>query len=257
MDIKLLEKIISGGFKKNITLKEKRPNVFQLFSPFYYPDGDMIEIFLEVSDKKIIIQDYGTTIMRLGYVTSLGSKNKMKIFNEVLNNYRIEEVDGNIKIVVNEIDKIFPYLMQFIQAVIKISDLEYLKRETVKSLFYEYFEKFIIMDLSDFKPIKNFYPSFDTEKQYPTPYAIPCKKKDPVCVYPIANDDKCNETTITIQHYELNNFKPETIVVFENQESIARRPLARLSNVGGKQFASLQGNEQRIQEYVSKLCYAT
>ena len=255
MDIKILQKNISEGFHKNIFLKEKRPNLYQVFLPFYYPDGDMIEIFLEVSANNniIIIQDMGMTLMRLSYNFDLNSKNKKKVFNEILNNYQMEESEGSLKIIA-PCDEIFSYLMQFIQVIIKISDLEFLKRETVKNLFYEYFEKFITVDLEKFNPIKEFYPAFDTKKQYPTPYAIPIKNKEHFCIYPIASDDKCNESIITIQHYELHNFRPETLAVFENQESIGRKPLAKLSNVVGKQFSALQGNERRIEEYFEKNC---
>ncbi len=255
MNIKILQKNISDGFHKDIFLKEKRPNLYQVFLPFYYPDGDMIEIFLEVNGDNIVIQDMGMTLMRLSYNFDLNSKNKKKVFNEILSNYQMEEFEGNLKIVAS-CDKIFSYLMQFIQVVIKISDLEFLKREIVKNLFYEYFEKFITVDLEKFNPIKEFYPDFDTKKQYPTPYAIPMKNKEYFCIYPIASDDKCNESIITIQHYELHDFRPETLAIFENQESIGRKPLARLSNVVGKQFAALQGNEHRIEEYFNRTCLA-
>ena len=46
------------------------------------------------------------------------------------------------------------------------------------------------------------------------------------------------------------------MAVFENQESIGRKPLARLSNVVGKQFSALQGNEYRIEEYFNRTCLA-
>lgn len=253
MNIKILQKFISEGFYKNVVLKEKRPGLYQVFMPFYYPDGDMLEIFLKADkdENSVIIQDMGLTLMRLSYNFNLDSKNKRKVFNEILDNYQIEETDGNLQITA-PVQSIFSYLMQFAQTVIKVSDLEFLKREIVRSLFYEYFDKFMIIDLLEFKPIKDYYPDFDTEKQYPTPYALPILKKEPICIYPIASDDKCNEVTIIGQHYELYGFKPETMAVFENQESIARKPLARLSNVIGKQFSSFQGNEDKIKEYIKK-----
>lgn len=245
---------LSEGFHKSIFLKERRPGLYQVFVPFFHPDGDMVDIFVRIKDNNtVVIEDLGMTTMRLSYIFSLESKNKRKVFNEILGNYQISEKEGNLYLQAPIID-IFSYLMQFLQVIVKISDMEFLKREVVKSLFYEYFEKFIIVDLEQFNPIKNFYPEFDKEKQYPTSFAIPRPNTTPLCVYPIATDDKCNEVTITVQHYELNNFRPETVAVFENQESIARKPLARLSNVIGKQFASLASNEERITEFVRKLC---
>ncbi len=43
------------------------------------------------------------------------------------------------------------------------------------------------------------------------------------------------------------------IAIFEDQEIIQRSVLARLSNVFGKQFASISSNEGRITEYLHEL----
>lgn len=251
MNLEDINKILSDGFKRDIFLVEKRPNLFQIFTPFSHPDGDMIDVFLSMeTDGKFLIQDLGTTIMRLSYDFDIDSKNKRKVFNEIITNYQIKELKNNLYIESSEND-LFPNVMQLIQVIIKVSDLNFLKRETVKSLFYEYFDKFIFDKFKDILPIKDWYPEFDNEKLYPSPYALVSKDKA-ICLFPIGSDEKCNETIITVQHYESHNFKPETIAVFENQEFISRKPLARLSNVVGKQFASLDGNQERIEETVSK-----
>ena len=250
-----LELQITEGFKQVVSLSVRRPNLFQLHIPYYYPDGDMIEIFLTPqTNEKVLIQDMGITLMRMSYEFSMDSKNKQKIFREIISQFQAEEKDGNIMIT-SPVDQIFPFLMQFIQLVTKISDISYLKREVVKSLFYEYFDTFMHDTFDPVrKVIKDYYPEFDQEKQYPTPYAlVNGNPRRPICFYPVASDSKCNEAIITIQQYELKDFRPETIAVFENQEEISRRPLAHLSNVVGKQFSTLQGNQERIAEFTKRL----
>ncbi|MBU1084989.1 MAG: DUF1828 domain-containing protein [Candidatus Beckwithbacteria bacterium] len=250
-----LELQITEGFKKAISLTLRRPNLYQLFVPYYYPDGDMIEIFLTPQDgKTLIIQDMGLTLMRLSYEFSMESKNKQKIFNEILSQFSAEEKEGNIQIQA-PINQIFPYLMQFIQLVTRISDISYLKREIVKSLFYEYFDSFIHEAFDSVRTVvKDYYPEFDQEKQYPSPYAlVNGQPKSPICFFPVASDSKCNDATIIIQQYELKKFQPESIAVYENMEVLGRRPVARLSNVVGKQFSTLQGNQDRITDFTNRL----
>lgn len=251
-EINYLQKILSDGFQKEVFLIEKRPNLFQLFTPFTHPDGDMIDLYLSIENKdNVKIHDMGMTLMRLSYDFDLETKTKRKLFNDILGNYQISEKDNCLFVIANK-ENIFPYVMQLIQVIIKITDINFLKREVVKSLFYEYFDKFMFDKFDKYFPLKDWYPSFDKEKLYPSPYAITQDEKKSICLFPIGSDDKCNEAIITVQHYESHGFKPETIAVFENQESISRKPVARLSNVFGKQFASLAGNEDRIIETVNK-----
>lgn len=250
-----LELQIAEGFKRAVTLSIRRPDLYQLRVPYYYPDGDMIEIFLSPqSSGTVLIQDMGLTLMRLSYEFSMDTKNKQKIFHDVLAQFSAEEKGGNVQVVA-PIDQIFPYLMQFIQLITRISDISYLKREVVKSLFYEYFDSFMHEAFDPVrKVIKDYYPEFDREKQYPTPYAlVNGNPRSPICFFPIASDSKCNDAIITIQQYELKQFRPETIAVYENMELLGRRPIARLSNVVGKQFSTLQGNQDRIKEFTSRL----
>ncbi len=255
-DIKTkLELQIANGFKRDISLSTRRPDLYQLNVPYYYPDGDMIEIFLSPeSGGKIRIQDMGLTLMRLSYEFSMDSKNKQKLFREILSQFDTKEKDSNIFIIAPT-EEIFPYLMQFIQVITKISDISYLKREVVKSLFYEYFDTFMHEAFDDVRTVvTDYYPDFDQEKQYPTPYAlINDNPREPICFYPIASDSKCNDTIITVQQYELKEFRPDTIAVYENMEELGRRPIARLSNIINKQFSTLHGNQDRIADFTKRL----
>ena len=42
-----LQDLLEQGFRRNIKLVERRPNLLQLHVPYFYPDGDMVEILVD------------------------------------------------------------------------------------------------------------------------------------------------------------------------------------------------------------------
>lgn len=251
MTTEQLKNILCEGFHKDIKVKQKRPNLFQVFVPFYYPDGDMLDVFIEPVKDGFVIKDLGLTLMKLSYDFELNTNNKREIFHKILANYQVNE-NADVGIWTHApAGELFVYLMNFIQVIVKISDLNLLKKETVKSLFYEYFNEFVFTGLEKFDPKKDHSPDFDKkERLYPSPYIIIPDNHRPISIFPVANDTKCNEVTITALEYERHGFDSEKLVVFESMESIARKQLSKLTNVVDKQFASLDGNQDRIVSYL-------
>lgn len=242
--------LVAEGFKREIRVKEKRPGLFQIYAPFYYSDGDMVEVFIRPIGDSFEITDLGLTLMKLSYEFELNTQNKRKVLSEILGNYQVNE-SGGVLSITSDKETLFGYLLHFINVVIKVSDISYLKRETVQSLFYEYFNDFVFDRLKEFDPQKDYSPGFDKEKLYPSPYVIlPGRNRDPISIFPISNDKKCDEVTITCLVYEKHNYNPQKIAVFESQESIARKPLAKLTDVVDKQFSSLDANYDRIYDYI-------
>jgi hypothetical protein len=245
-----IQLLVAEGFKREITVKEKRPGLFQVYAPFYYPDGDMVEVFVHsLGDGSFEITDLGLGLMKLSYEFELNTQNKRKVLNEILGNYQITESKGVLSIKSSE-ESLFAYLLHFINVLIKVSDISYLKRETVQSLFYEYFNGFVFDKLKEFQPQRDYSPTFDRDKLYPSPYVILVPGKQPLSIFPISNDKKCDEVTITCLNYEKHDYKAQKIAVFESQEDIGRRTLSKLTDVVDKQFSSLDANQDRIFDYI-------
>ena len=61
--------LLKQQFNNRIDIREKRPGIYQLIAPFYYEDGDMMDIFIQESSSegKLRICDYGMALMRLSY----------------------------------------------------------------------------------------------------------------------------------------------------------------------------------------------
>jgi hypothetical protein len=68
----------------------------------------------------------------------------------------------------------------------------------------------------------------------------------PLFIQAIMGDDKTRDATITLLQFEKWGVPFRSLAIFENQEEVSRKVLARYSDVCEKQFSSLAANRDRI-----------
>lgn len=95
---------------------------------------------------------------------------------------------------------------------------------------------------------------FDKEHDPQGKYPVDCKLNGvatPLFMYFINGDDRARDSTIYLLQFEKWKLPNTSLVIFEDQESINKKVLARLSDVCGKQFSNLQSeNQNRIARYI-------
>lgn len=159
--------ILREQFNSHVAVREKRPGVLQLVAPLFHEDGDMMDIFLDVPEngadglanptQKLRVSDHGLTLMRLSYTFEIDTPNKEKIFHRILAENGVTEENGELFIDAVPAS-LYTSLLQFSQAVSKVCNMRYFKREVLASLFEEMLAGFIQEQLPRFRPSEKVLP---------------------------------------------------------------------------------------------------
>ena len=234
-----------------VSLLDEGLNRFRVFTPFSFEDGDHFSIVLKKHNDTFVFTDEAHTIMHMSYdmdVSALKKGNRQKIITNTISNFGLDEKDGELLIKVDG-DNFGNSFYNFIQALIKITDISYLSKEMVRTTFYEDFKAFI----SDAVPEERLtfdytHPEFDKDGKYIVDCCIN-SMPIPVYLFAIANDNKCRDVMISMYQFERWGLKYRSVSIFEDQETINRRVLAKFSDIGEKQFSTLSSNKERIKKY--------
>jgi hypothetical protein len=251
IEIKLRDKI-----SNEISLREEGINRFRIFNPYEFDDGDHFSIFLKKENGNWRFTDEAHTIMHLSYDMDVSALKKegtrQKILTNTISNFGLEENEGTLSIKIDDED-FGGAFYNFIHALIKITDLSYLTRELVRSTFYEDFRSLIKETVPDERLTFEYtHPDYDREGKYVVDCRINGMPK-PIFLFAVLNDSKCKDVMISMYQFERWGLKYHSVSIFEDQETINRRVLAKFSDIGEKQFSTLLSNKERIKTYLSEL----
>jgi len=255
MDIFSIEKEFKKKVCDKIAITTEGKERFRISTPFMFNDGDHLVSLLKKSPKGWIISDEGHTYMHLSYeidVKDLERGNRQKIFNSILSMFGLKDEDGEL-IVEVENGNYGDALYSFIQSILKITDISYLSRERVRSTFMEDFNLFISEKVPENRRTFDYHDkNYDPESKY----VVDCKvneTKKPVFIFAIPHDDKCRDATINCLQFEKWGIPFRPMAIFEDQETINRKVLARFSDVCEKLFSNLYTNKDRIEKYLIEI----
>lgn len=229
----------------NVKLHKRKNGMVMLETPFTFPDGDQYALYLdEMATGGIRLSDGGTTLIQLSYETEPnkffeGTRNVL--FEQVVSEQGVNFDDQSGQFYVETTAQNLPQaVFQLGQTMTRIYDLTFLNRSRVVSTFYDDLKNQLTSILPE-SQIQQSYeiPNLPNAANYPVDFCFEGKSGNPVFLFGVPNKDKARLTTIFLQHYLQHGIEFDSLLVFEDQEVIARRDLARLSNVGGEQISSL------------------
>ncbi len=237
---------------EKIRLSGEGVNRYRILTPFMFEDGDHFSIVFKHEESDWVISDEGHTYMHLTYdldEKDLKRGTRQKIITNTLSMFGIDDRDGELIVKVKN-KQYGDALYSFIQALVKISDVSFLARERIRSTFIEDFFELMSAIIPKERRKYNWH---DPENDPQAMYTVDCRvngMSNPLFIFALPNDDRVRDTTIALLKFEAWGVKQRSIGIFEDQESINRKVLARFSDVCEKQFSSL-GNKERISNYLN------
>ena len=219
-----------------------------------FEDGDHLAIVLKREGTHWCLSDEGHTYMHLTYdidEKDLLRGNRQKIISNALSLFTVEDRGGELMLNVPD-QQYGDALFSFVQALLKVTDISYLTRERVRSTFIEDFQTFLEQEVPEDRRIFNWHdPVHDREAKYPVDCRVNGMSR-PLFIYALPSDDKVRDATIALLQFERWRLPYRAVGIFDDQEQVSRKVLARFSDVCDKQFSNLSGNTDRISRYLEE-----
>lgn len=237
-----------------VQLQEEGRHRYRVFTPFTHDDGDHLSIVLKKEGAAWILSDEGNTYMRLTYDVGEGDfrkGNRAKIIENALAEFSVEDRQGELIVRCSE-NNFGNCLFSFVQAMLKIGDVRFLTRERVKSTFQDDLRAL----LAELVPEgRRSFDWHDPEQDPEGHYSVDCRINGldrPLLVFALPSDEKTSVATITLLQLERWGITHRAVGIFQDQEQINRKVLARFTDVCDKQFSSLAGNKGRLVRYLKQ-----
>jgi len=246
-DLHLLQEQLCKELCGEVQLRKTEQGFIQVTTPFTFPDGDVFQVYLVDKLGSVRITDYGHTWMHLSYendLTRFHEGTRAELLEQILADAGMRDEETQL-VMDSTLHEIGSSILRYGQGLTRIYDLTFLNRGRLAQTFYEDLKEAIYKIIPPERVVPDYVVSDRPNAQnYPIDFKIDGGQL-PLFLFGIGMSDRAQArlVTITIQHWLREEIKFNSLIVFQDQKSISRPDLARLTDVGGEMISSLSAEE--------------
>jgi len=115
-------------------------------TPLLYPDGDIIDIFLQEAGNQLILTDLGETLrwLRMQTISVRRSKKQDQMIADVTMNHNVELFRGMLIVRVTDFSELGVKVMRLAQAALRVSDLWFTLRNQAFESIADEVQEFLV-----------------------------------------------------------------------------------------------------------------
>jgi len=245
-----LNELLKEQFGTQISLEPLEDNLYRLYAPFFHPDGDMFSIYLEMSSNgdTVSIRDFGNTLLRVSYSFDIDTPKKESVLNNIAAQNKGEIIDGELLLKAN-VDKLPEAILQYSQLVSKVSNINILSHEVVKTLFFEHLHDFIMDNFKKYNVQEKFQPTND--KQILVDYMIPHTGR-PLYLFGVNGNPKASKTIISCFDLLQKQIPFRSVIIHENFDELSSFNRNQITNIVDKQFTDLDDFQKQGISFIER-----
>lgn len=256
MSIKTIEKDFIDKVSGKIRLSAEGKERFRVLTPFQFEDGDQLVIVLKKVGDKWILSDEAHTYMHLTYEIDekcLHKGTRRKIILSALSMFDVEDQNGELILDVSD-GRYGEALYDFVQALLKITDVSYLSKEQVRSTFMEDFRTLLHKGVPEPEE-RMFFNWWHQERDPQKIYRVDCLingMPKPLFVYALANDNRTRDATIALHQFKEWKVPFRPLGIIKDSKAISNNVLARFRDVCQEYFVGIDENYASIVQYLDE-----
>ena len=253
MSINNIEQDFIRKVSEKVRLSPEGRDRFRVLTPFQFEDGDQLVIVLKKVGDQWILSDEAHTYMHLTYEIdekSLHSGTRRKIIWNALTMFDVKEHNGELTIDVSD-ERYGDAQYDFVQALLKITDVSYLSKEHVKSTFMDDF-RLLLYERVPNPEKRMFFNWWDRDRDPQKKYKVDCLVNgmpEPVLVYALLNDNKTRDATIALHQFREWDASFRAVAIFNEPNAVGNKVLSRFEDVCKDYFIGINESYARIGQY--------
>ena len=182
-------------------------------------------------------------LMRLSYSYDLNTDARRRIFDDILINNHVENDDGNLYLDV-PIGALYEGVMQFAGCVQKVCNMRYWARETVRSVFYDDLNDYVVSNLKSYSPVASLTP-MPNAGVFSVDWTLTSRKRA-FYLFGVLGNDKAKNVAITLLEFQKARLPFISLVVHEDMEALGRRERQYLTRNADHQYPVLDDFKESV-----------